>query len=92
MDDASDKVILNWSNVALALSFVLFDAVVSSFYRLGISSSLITAALRCIIQLTVMGLVLEKIFETRSPWGVAGLACECPDTEYLLFRRVPQYF
>jgi len=74
MDDDSSRTVLSWSNVALALSFVLFDAAVSAFYRLGISSSLITAALRCIVQLSIMGLVLQNIFETKSPWGVAGLA------------------
>jgi len=58
----------------LALSFVVFDAVLSSIYRLGISTSLISAALRCIIQLSVMALVLESIFKTRNPYGIAGLA------------------
>lgn len=66
--------LLTWSNVALALSFVVFDAVLSSIYRLGISSSLISAALRCIIQLSVMALVLESIFKTQNPYGIAGLA------------------
>jgi len=65
---------LGWSNVFLALSFVLFDTVLSSLYRLGISRSMITAAFRCVVQLTIMGLVLQNIFETKSPWGVAGLA------------------
>lgn len=74
MDDDSSRTVLSWSNVALALSFVLFDTAVSAFYRLGISSSLLTAALRCIVQLSIMGLVLQNIFETKSPWGVAGLA------------------
>ncbi|KAF9648719.1 UPF0014-domain-containing protein [Thelephora ganbajun] len=69
-----EQPLLTWSNVALALSFVAFDAVLSSAYRLGISSSLISAALRCIIQLSVMALVLEKIFKTQDPLGVAGLA------------------
>ena len=68
--------LLTWSNVALALSFVAFDAILSSVYRLGISSSLIPAALRCIAQLSVMALLLESIFKTQNPYGIAGLARE----------------
>ena len=67
---------LTWANVALALSFVAFDAILSSVYRLGISSSLVSAALRCVIQLSVMALVLESIFNTKNPYGIGGLARE----------------
>jgi len=78
MDDIPDRggerPLLTWSNVALALSFVAFDAVLSSVYRLGISSSLVSAALRCVIQLSVMALVLESIFRTQNPFGIVGLA------------------
>lgn len=78
MDDVprGERPLLTWYNVALALSFVAFDAILSSVYRLGISGSLIPAALRCVIQLSVMALVLESIFETKSPYGVVGLARE----------------
>ena len=71
-----EQTLLTWSNVALALSFVAFDAVLSSVYRLGISSSLISAAVRCVIQLSVMALVLESIFKTKSPYAIAGLVRE----------------
>jgi len=70
----TEQPLLTWSNVALALSFVVFDAVLSSVYRLGISNSLISAALRCIIQLSVMALLLESIFKTQNPYGIFGLA------------------
>lgn len=70
----TEQPLLTWPNVALALSFVAFDAVLSSIYRLGISSSLLSAALRCIIQLSVMALLLESIFKTQNPYGIAGLA------------------
>jgi ABC-type iron transport system FetAB permease component len=73
---SGEQSLLTWSNVALAFSFVAFDAVLSSVYRLGISSSLITAAVRCVIQLSIMALVLESIFKAKSPYGVAGLARE----------------
>jgi len=65
---------LKWMNVGLALSFVLFDAVLSSTFGLRIGGSLITAAVRCIIQLAVVATLLQKVFETENPWAVAGIA------------------
>ncbi|KDQ52681.1 hypothetical protein JAAARDRAFT_162520 [Jaapia argillacea MUCL 33604] len=77
MDDGggtSENTHLKWSNVGLAFSFILFDAVVSHIYGLGIGSSLVTAGTRCVLQLSVMALLLQKIFETNHPWAVAGIA------------------
>ena len=68
---------LTWSNVGLAFSFILFDAVVSKTFGLGVGTSLVTAAVRCVIQLTLVALILQKVFDTNNPWGVAGIACEC---------------
>ena len=65
---------LQWTNVGLGLAFVAFDAILSGTFQLGVGRALLTAAVRCIIQLAVMALVLQKIFETNNPWGVAGLA------------------
>ncbi|KAL5525567.1 hypothetical protein ACEPAG_6903 [Sanghuangporus baumii] len=50
---------LTWSNVALGFYFVVFDAVVSRSFGLG---------------LAIMALVLQKIFDAENPWGVSGLA------------------
>lgn len=67
---------LSWGNVGLAFSFIVFDAVISRVYGLGVGSSLTTAALRCVLQLSVVAIILQKIFETNNPWAVAGIACE----------------
>lgn len=67
---------LTWGNVGLAFSFILFDAVVSFVAGLGVGSSLVTAAVRCVLQLSVVALVLQKVFETNNPFAVAGIACE----------------
>ena len=69
---------LSWGNVGLAFSFIVFDAVVSLGFGLGVGSGLVTAALRCIVQLSVVALVLQRVFETNNPWAVAGIACEYP--------------
>jgi ABC-type iron transport system FetAB permease component len=65
---------LSWVNVALALSFVSIDAILSVIFNLGIASSLIVAAGRCVLQLSVMGLVLDKVFAAGNIWGVFGIA------------------
>jgi len=67
---------LSWTNVGLAFSFILFDAVLSSVFGLHIGSSLVTAALRCVIQLAVVATLLQTVFETQNPWAVAGIARE----------------
>lgn len=68
------KVDLSWSNVGLGFTFVAFDAMVSHSLGLGVGSALVTAAVRCVVQLAVMALVLQYIFDAKNPYGVAGLA------------------
>lgn len=66
---------LQWiPNVSIALAFVVFDIGVSSVFRLGLSASLFIAALRCMGQLAVVATLLQKVFETRNPWLVFGIA------------------
>ncbi|KAI0067227.1 UPF0014-domain-containing protein [Artomyces pyxidatus] len=76
MDDVpgDNKTNLQWTNVALGLSFVLFDSIVSHSLGLGVGRSLITAATRCIIQLAVVALILERVFATNNAFAVAGIA------------------
>ena len=66
---------LTWENVGLAFSFILFDALCSKFFGLGIGTSLVTAAVRCVVQLTLVALILQKVFDANHPWAVAGIAC-----------------
>ena len=65
---------LSWGNVGLAFAFILFDALVSQTFSLGVGSSLVTAAVRCVAQLSLVALILQKVFETNNPWAVAGIA------------------
>lgn len=69
-----EQPILSWSNVGLGLSFIAFDAVLSGILGLGVRSALVSAALRCVVQLSIMALLLQKVFETSNPWAVAALA------------------
>ncbi|KZT67411.1 hypothetical protein DAEQUDRAFT_673237 [Daedalea quercina L-15889] len=65
---------LSWANVGLAFSFIVFNAIVSLTFGLGIGSGLVTAALRCIAQLSVVALLLQQVFEMNNPWAVAAIA------------------
>ena len=73
--DTGSTTHLNWGNVGLAFSFILLDGVLSTTFGLGVGSSLLTAAVRCVVQLSVVALILQKVFETNNPWAVAGMAC-----------------
>jgi hypothetical protein len=67
--------VLSWLNVTIAILFILLDAFISLILRLDIGTSLIVASGRCVIQLSLMGLVLDQVFASRSIWGVIGIAC-----------------
>ncbi|KAF9260214.1 hypothetical protein L218DRAFT_932813 [Marasmius fiardii PR-910] len=70
-DSSSD---LSWANVALAFTFILFNAFLSTVLQLDIGGSLITAAVRCVVQLALVGTILQKVFEADNPWAVAAIA------------------
>lgn len=86
---------VGWPNVCIALSLVVGDAVASWFLGLGIASSLLIAAgrcvaspdarrrmfgsdsyafRRCIVQLSLMGIVLDAVFKAENPWAVAAMS------------------
>ncbi len=73
---STDSTNLTWTNVAVGLTFILFDVGVSTVLRLGIGISLLVAALRCIGQLALVATVLQRVFEHKNPWSVAGIACK----------------
>ncbi|KAG1814076.1 hypothetical protein EV424DRAFT_1415271 [Suillus variegatus] len=76
MDSApTDSTHLDWGNVGLGFSFIIFNALISTSLQLGVGSSLLSAAIRCVVQLGLVALVLQKVFETNNPWAVGGIAC-----------------
>lgn len=75
MDGArTDTTHLSWGNVGLGFSFILFNTLISTSLNLGVGSSLLSAAIRCAVQLGLVALVLQKVFETNNPWAVGGIA------------------
>ncbi|KAJ1841757.1 hypothetical protein LPJ70_004097 [Coemansia sp. RSA 2708] len=64
---------LSWKNVGIAALLLGVNVVLSTWFRLGLSSSLIVAAVRCVVQLTVLGMVLKEIFLTENPVYIFGM-------------------
>ncbi|CAG8536343.1 7695_t:CDS:10 [Ambispora gerdemannii] len=64
---------LHWWNVALASIFIFFNGGLSLLFGLRLESSLFISSIRCIIQLTIMGLVLEDVFASQNPIFIMGL-------------------
>lgn len=89
MDGGSDatNTHLTWANVGLGFAFIVFDALVSQSFGLGVGIPLVSAAVRCVVQLTVMSFVLQKIFEADNIWGIFGIASEFAERALLNGRE-----
>ncbi|KAJ1956628.1 hypothetical protein EC988_001249 [Linderina pennispora] len=64
---------LSWQNVGIAATLLGFNVLLSLWLGLGLSTSLIVAAVRCVVQLTVLGMVLKQIFLTQNPVYIFGM-------------------
>ncbi|KAJ2540169.1 hypothetical protein GGF49_004654 [Coemansia sp. RSA 1853] len=69
----SDQITLSWGNVGIAALLLGFNVILSVWLGLGLSTSLVVAALRCVGQLTVLGMVLKQIFLTENPVYIFGM-------------------
>ncbi|KAJ3015704.1 hypothetical protein HKX48_004429 [Thoreauomyces humboldtii] len=74
MSSSPDIPSLTYKNVAVASSFIFANALFSRAFGLGLEGTLIIAAARAVVQLTVMGQILQPVFQNENPWFVAGLA------------------
>ena len=55
-------------DIALAATLLSLNAGLSIYYNLGTARRLLIAALRMVVQLTLVGLVLKALFAAVSPW------------------------
>jgi ABC-type iron transport system FetAB permease component len=53
---------LTWVNVTIGLLFLVADAILSLTLKLGVEVSLLVAAARCIIQLSIMARPMSLLF------------------------------
>lgn len=65
---------LQWWKLALASLLVILLALLAHLARVGISRSLLVAAVRTVVQLSLIGLVLEALFASSSPMWIGLLA------------------
>ncbi|MFT4572367.1 MAG: putative ABC transport system permease protein [Hyphomicrobiaceae bacterium] len=65
---------LSWNDLALAAVLLLANAVVSLRFQLGIERRIIWAGIRMVVQLSLIGLVLESLFTVVSPWWTVAVA------------------
>ncbi|KAJ2863048.1 hypothetical protein GGH94_003879 [Coemansia aciculifera] len=64
---------LTWANVGIAGLLLGVNIAVSIWFGLGLSVSLLISALRCVVQLSLLGLILRQIFETANPIYIFGM-------------------
>ncbi len=64
---------LDYGDVALAAALVVLNAALSLWLSLRLERQLLVAAVRMVVQLTLVGLVLETLFALEAPWWTAGV-------------------
>ena len=64
----SGYIALSTLDIALAALFLILDAGLSIWLRLGLERRLLIAAVRMVVQLLMVGLVLKTVFTLASPW------------------------
>lgn len=65
---------LDYTDLALAAILLLVNAGLSIALNLGLGRQMVIAALRMVVQLLLIGLVLEALFAVKSPWLTAAAA------------------
>lgn len=65
---------VSYGDLALCSLLILFNAGLSLALRLGLARSLLVAAVRVVLQLSLVGMVLKSVFALQSPWLVAAVA------------------
>ena len=65
---------LTYWDIALAALLLTVNAGLSIWLRLGMERQLAIAAIRMVVQLTLVGLVLKALFATVSPWLTGAVA------------------
>lgn len=73
LQQAQSLVQLDWTDLALVSACLLINVGLSLRFRLGLHKSLVIAGLRTILQLWLVGLILDKIFQVDQPFLVLGI-------------------
>lgn len=65
---------IGYGELALGAVLLLVNLGLSVVLRLGLTRDLVVASARMVVQLLLVGLVLDWVFAARSPWVILGIA------------------
>jgi putative ABC transport system permease protein len=65
---------IGWLDLALAAALLAVNFGISAALRLGLTRSLLVAAVRMTVQLWLVGFVLEWVFAAERPWVILAMA------------------
>ncbi|BFZ59647.1 hypothetical protein YB2330_000661 [Saitoella coloradoensis] len=71
-EDPNTPLLTNF-NVLLASVSLLLNAILSLSLNLRLSTPLLVAALRCFVQLSLLGVILKTVFTSQNPWTVSAM-------------------
>lgn len=71
----SGYIALSWLDLVAASGFLILNAVLSIWLRLGLERQLVVSGLRMVVQLLLIGFVLKLVFGAVSPWLTLLMAC-----------------
>lgn len=70
----TDYLQIGYGELALGGVLLLINLALSVALRLGLTRDLVVASVRMIVQLLLVGLVLDWVFASRNPWIILGIA------------------
>ncbi|MGY6529233.1 MAG: ABC transporter permease [Cyanobacterium sp.] len=70
----NNYIVLNYVQLGGAVLLILINIILSFALKLGLEKSLLTASVRMVIQLLLIGYVLEWLFNLSNPWVVMAIA------------------
>ncbi|MEO0534017.1 MAG: iron export ABC transporter permease subunit FetB [Cyanobacteria bacterium P01_A01_bin.123] len=69
----TDYLDISYSQLVLAALLIIANLGISIAFRLGLTQSLIIASLRMVVQLLLIGFVLEWLFSQQNPWLIVAI-------------------
>lgn len=61
--------------LALAAALIIINIGISIWLRLGLERNLLVASVRMVVQLLLVGFILDAVFALKTPWPVLAIGC-----------------
>lgn len=72
-DEKLREIPLGWQNVGISASFLVLNVLLSAKLELQLSREIIVAAIRCVVQLTILSEILTPVLNEDNIYMVFGL-------------------